>query len=133
MSGNPTANVCSKKLESPGQIGYLHPIQPGGTLEVMNLTEQIEAVVAEADFGAPSARKTGRHPSWPYVPVVLTEDTSGQHQAQVLAQAYATRPEAVAAAERHIFKLRRQVARHLADFRYRALREKYGLPREIPV
>lgn len=92
-----------------------------------DLQEQIERAVAAADLGLPMARKGGRNPKFPYVPVVK----HGEQTAQVLGLAYATHGEAVAAAVRYIAQQRRSLARHLAEPRYRALREQYGLQREI--
>ena len=98
----------------------------------MTLTSDIERVVAEADFGEASARKSGRNPQWPYVPVIRwTDDTGRTHDRQVLIRAYATRDEAVEAARRNIEAQRADLASKLADPRYRALRERYGLPKEI--
>jgi hypothetical protein len=76
---------------------------------------------ASADFGQPSARKTGRNPEWPYVPVIM----HGYRQQQVLGLAYATRQEAIAAAENHIQGLREDLERKLNLPNYRALRAKY--------
>lgn len=101
------------------------------------LAEQIERVVADLDLGTPSARKGGRRDEWPYVPVVVSNSTApgggvGTGQvSQVKGLAYATRAEAVAAAERYIEAQRAILATHLGERQYRALREQYGLPREI--
>jgi hypothetical protein len=66
------------------------------------------------------------------VPIVVTTDTTGMdHETQLLGLAYPTRIEALARAARHTDALREQLARHLANPRYRALREQHGLPREI--
>lgn len=92
----------------------------------------IQETAAGADFGRAWATKRGRNKSWPYVPVIVTTDqvgTDSQHQIKGLA--YATRDEAVQAAQDHIDRARRTLAEHLADPRHRALRESYGLPREI--
>jgi len=99
----------------------------------MSLTSDIERVVAAANFGEPSAAKRGRNPSWPYVPVItgLGHFGDGSGQRQIRGLAFATRDEAVAAAKRHIAQQRAELARHLAEPRYRALRESYGLPREV--
>lgn len=101
------------------------------------LAEQIEQVVADLDLGTASARKGGRRSEWPYVPVILSNSTApgggvGKGQAaQIKGLAYATRDEAVAAAQRHLDAERASLARKMAEPRYRALREQYGLPREI--
>lgn len=91
------------------------------------LTDRIVEVVNSANLGQPTARKSGRTDRWPYVPVI----DHGTHVEQIRGLAYATRPEAMYAAERHLDQARATLARHLAEPRYRALREQYGLPREI--
>lgn len=90
-------------------------------------------VAAATDFGSASARKTGRNPAWPYVPVVLepADDAGRTFQRQIRARAFATRAEAVAYAERHIAQRRRDLEAKLADPRYRALRSFHGLPAEM--
>jgi hypothetical protein len=100
----------------------------------MTLAVDIERVAAEADFGQPSARKGGRDPRWPYVPIVklTTYGLNAAETSQVRGLAYATREEAVAAAARHIAAQRADLAAKLVEPRHRALRESYGLPREIP-
>jgi hypothetical protein len=92
------------------------------------ITAAVDAYDARVGRSTPTARKTGRNPKWPYVPVLIL---SGGQQQQIRGLAYATRPEAIAAAERHIAAIRRRVERDLADPACRALREHYGLPREI--
>ena len=94
-----------------------------------HLTSQIEEAVASVDFGTASARKRGRNPDYPYVPVI--ERPNGTTSNPVRGRAYATRTEAVAAAQRQIDGRRRQLSDQLAQPRYRALREAYGLPREL--
>ena len=89
-----------------------------------------EQAADAADFGTPSARKAGRNPRFPYVPVVKVSPLRPTTR-QIKGYAYATRNEALAHAERHIANARRTLARQLADPRYRALREQHGLPREI--
>lgn len=51
-----------------------------------------------------SARKTGRNPQWPFVPVVICTpgDGSRGHTTQPRGKAFATREEAVAYADRYI-------------------------------
>lgn len=51
---------------------------------------------AECDFGKPSARKSGRNPKWPYVPVIVSP--TGR-TTQIRMRAFATRAEAVAYSE----------------------------------
>lgn len=92
-----------------------------------------EAVAGAADFGQPSARKTGRRAEWPFVPVLLVTDPSNgvQSQQQLKGVAFATRAEAVDYATEHVAQARRALAERLAEPRNRALREQYGLPREL--
>jgi hypothetical protein len=92
------------------------------------MTTTPERAAEAADLGRPSARKAGRDPRWPYVPVVITTDDTGmEHQRQVLNRAHETRAEAVTAAERFIERDRAQLRRKLADPRYRLLRAQYGV------
>lgn len=87
----------------------------------------------EPDFGQPSARKTGRDPRWPYVPVIKHSGTSTAPKPwveQIRGLAFATRPEALSCAEAHITKLRARFAEKLADPKMRALRAYYGAPRQ---
>lgn len=74
-----------------------------------------------------SARKGGRDPRWPWVPVIRR----GDHTAQVKGMAFATRDEAVDYAQLVLDAEAASLARKLADPRYRALREQHGLPREL--
>jgi hypothetical protein len=100
----------------------------------MTITEtgQITEAVAAANFGVASAAKRGRNAKWPYVPIVITTNNVGKvSTAQILGVAYATREEALERARRHIDACRGDLARKLADPRMRALREQYGLPREV--
>lgn len=93
----------------------------------------IERAVAARDFGVAAARKTGRNPRFPYVPVVRRTDpeTGRTFDAQILARAFEHRAAALAFAERHLALARARTRESLADRRYRALREDYGLPREL--
>ena len=100
-----------------------------------DLAEQIAAAVdaAFATYTA-EARKGGRRPEWPYVPIVrITDPTApyGGGTSQVKGLAYATRDEAVDAARRQIDAERATLAAKLADPTHRALREYHGLPRDI--
>jgi hypothetical protein len=98
----------------------------------MSLETDIQAAAERADFGEPSARKGGRNPKWPHVPlVVTTEDTGRQHEQQLKGVAFQTRQEAIDHARKHIENARKNLAKQLADPRMRALREQHGLPREI--
>jgi|ERR1700721_2031758 len=98
----------------------------------MSLIDQIDTLVAGMDFGKATAAKRGRNPKWPYVPIV---DHAGeaikQSTEQLQGFAFETRDEAILFAERTIIKRREMLAYHLAQPRYRALREQYGLPKNI--
>jgi hypothetical protein len=81
---------------------------------------------AGADLGTASARKTGRNPEWPYVPVIIT-DIGRPSQGQILGRAFKTRAEAIAYAEAHIARARASLESKLAQPRFRALRAQYGI------
>jgi hypothetical protein len=103
----------------------------------MNAGEMIAEAVAAADFGKASARKAGRDPRWPYVPIIdwseqFAREGGFQQTEQIRGLAYATREEAVAVAEEHIERGRRTLESQLWQPRYRALRQHHGLPRELP-
>ena len=100
----------------------------------------IAEAVAATNFGVASARKRGSNSDFPYVPVIehgrrssWSAWVSGEVTTRnpVKGAAYATREDAVAAAQRHIDAQRADLAAKLADPRYRALREHHGLPREL--
>lgn len=95
-------------------------------------TTRIQEAAAGADFGRAWARKSGRTERLPYVPVlVVKNDVGTEIQCQIRGLAYISRGDAVEAAQRHIDRARADLAERLADPRQRALREQYGLPREI--
>lgn len=92
------------------------------------------AAAAYAGYKA-TARKSGRRREWPYVPV-LDRDPSERgfdrvHRLSVRGLAYATREEAVAAAERHLTGLVVSLEKRLRDPRHRALRQQHNLPTEL--
>lgn len=94
----------------------------------MTTQQNIEDAVAAAEWGKPSAAKRGRNPAFPYVPVVVYPARTAN-----LAQgrAYSTREEAVAFCQKHIEHCKQITIARLAEPRNRALREQYGLPRDI--
>lgn len=96
-------------------------------------TEQIEAAVHTA-YGHYKAQtvKRGRNPAFPYVPIYRFADSNGNAQTtQIKGKAFANRDDAIAYAQRYINALKRTMRDHLQEPRYRALREEFGLPREI--
>jgi hypothetical protein len=98
----------------------------------MILREQIETVVASVHFGTATAAKRGRNPKWPYVPIIdRSEDRVRQSTEQLQGFAFETREEAILFAERTMARRREMLAYHLAQPRYRLLREQYGLPGNI--
>ena len=102
----------------------------------MTFDEQVDDAVARdrAMVGA-SAAKRGRNPRWPYVPVLVylpTPDAPRGYTTQIRGLAFATRPEAVAAAEAHLDRASASLRRDLLLPNHRALREHHGLPRELP-
>lgn len=101
----------------------------------MNAAEWDQAIaeaVAAAPRGRASAAKRGRRAEWPYVPVVIrTDDVGVERSGQVLGVAFATREEAVAAAQASIDAAGESLARKLGQRQHRALREAHGLPREL--
>lgn len=86
------------------------------------MTTAIEAA-ASASIGEPSARKTGRDPRWPYVPVLASD---GQTR-QILGLAFKTREEAIQAATDHVEAWRADLLSKLVQARFRALRAQYGV------
>jgi hypothetical protein len=92
----------------------------------------IEAAVARAIIGTPDAVKRGRTQAWPYVPIIrLNHATGFAKTQQIMGKAFAAREEAIAYAARVIEARRADMRQKLIDPRYRALREQFGLPREI--
>ncbi|WP_084398319.1 hypothetical protein [Henriciella aquimarina] len=91
--------------------------------------------VAEQRFGewTAEARKAGRRPEWPYVPIIRMRKCNccGPQTQQVQGRAYETREEALACAERVIERMKADFIAKLLNPRYRALRESVGMPSEI--
>lgn len=105
------------------------------TAPPIDLPAAVDVVLASHPFGRASAAKRGRNPNWPWVPVVdYGEQAIGPNATrtkQIPGRAYATRDEAVACAERCISRAREHMRARFLDPCCRALREQYGLPREI--
>lgn len=82
-----------------------------------------------------TARKSGRRAEWPYVPVIDRDPgergCDRVHKLSVRGLAFATREEAVAAAEMHLAGLVTFLDKRLRDPRHRALRQQHGLPTEL--
>jgi hypothetical protein len=98
-------------------------------LSQLELMQKANEIAAAVDCGRISAAKRGRNPKFPYVPVI----DFGTRTEQVRCLAYVTREEALAAAAATIQARRNDLRQKLMDPRYRALREQYGLPRDIKV
>lgn len=98
------------------------------------VSEAIERWRAEA--GTPDAAKRGRNPVFPYVPIINhTETLKGgatrNRTEQVRGFAYITRDEAVQKAQAVIDGRVEYFKRKIDERGARALREQYGLPREL--
>jgi hypothetical protein len=101
---------------------------------MVNLSAEIARVVEALDLGTPSARKGGRNPKFPYVPVIDNRRPDLPHggsTTQIKGLAYESREEAVEAASQHIESVRARIARQLGERPFRALRVAHGLPAEI--
>jgi hypothetical protein len=99
----------------------------------MTLAEQIEKVITSRNWGKPSARKGGRNPKWPWVPIInYGEDWRSRTRTyQPRGVAFETREQAVEYASKAIAGQMELYRRMLHCPRQRAMREQYGLPREI--
>ncbi|MPZ58418.1 MAG: hypothetical protein GEU91_18385 [Rhizobiales bacterium] len=100
-----------------------------------SLTEQVDSILRQYPFGRASAAKRGRNPNWPWVPIIdygkQKVSVHATRTAQIRNRAYRTREEACACARQCIDEATAHLRSHLLDPRYRALREQYGLPREL--
>jgi hypothetical protein len=104
-----------------------------GAPQMADLATAIAQIVTAQDFGEANAAKRGRNPRWPYVPVIHhARPNSSTRTEQIVPMAFATRAEAVEYAAKVIEARREHLRSQLAEPRHRALREKYGLPRDIP-
>jgi hypothetical protein len=77
-----------------------------------------------------NASKRGRNPRYPYVPIIITDDTRApgrKHQSQIQAVAYATRDEAVGYAQMTINFWRDRFRKQLIDPRMNAIRRQWGV------
>lgn len=98
----------------------------------MDLQAQATAIAEAFPIGTPSAVKRGRDPKWPYVALLTNYlGHDGASHNPMGRRAYATRQEAVAAAETYVAAFRADFKTKILDPGQRALREQYGLPRDI--
>lgn len=89
-----------------------------------------DEAAALAELGKASAAKRGRTDRLPYVPVILHATGGigdGPHTEQARGLAFATRAEAVAAAQRTIDRRRATLAKRLTRPNLRSLRELHGV------
>ena len=91
-----------------------------------------EAVEACYGRTRATARKSGRNPGWPYVPVVHHPPCIGLSAIDgrteiIRGRAFATRPEAVNYAQRVINARKAKMATDLAEPRMRAFRAQWGV------
>src|SRR5690348_15219242 len=104
----------------------------------MDVRAELDAAIQRAidrdHFGKPTARKGGRNPKWPYVPVVRRTTGGkggGGYDQQLKGKASAPRPEAVDCARHKIELSYRALRSQLLKVGNRPLREQHGLPREL--
>jgi hypothetical protein len=83
------------------------------------------------NFGKPRARKDGRNPAFPYVPIInygrQLIGRSMTRTEQIRGKAFETPEQAAEYAGKIIEARKLDLAAKLADPRYRALRDKYGI------
>lgn len=95
-------------------------------------TRTIDEAVQECFAGhVAAARKAGRNPRYPYVPIIKTPDTfvpGKLREAQIRGRAHATRDAALACAENQIDRFRKNMREKLSDPTYRVYREQWGVP-----
>ena len=97
----------------------------------MTAAEVERAVEAAYGHYRPEAVKRGRNPAFPYVPVIRVADLGAGQTTQIPKRAFATRDEALNCARRQIDAYKSHFRKRVADPRCRALREQWGLPREL--
>lgn len=91
------------------------------------LADQIDAVLQRMDLGEAIARKVGRDPVWPYVPIIKYK----AHTKQIMNRAFTTREAAIECAQQVIDKQREANRVMFLTPRYRAFRQQWGLPENI--
>lgn len=100
--------------------------------------EAIDAAIEKyrSEAGYAAAQKRGRNPKFPYVPIIMhtVGGVCGNgYQEQLLGRAFIDRAGAVAHAQFVLDVRAKAFERQLRDPRFRAMREQYGLPHELPV
>jgi len=123
------AVIARERYGATARVAY-EIRKPDGAADtpVAGIAERITAAVEAKDWGTPGAVKRGNDPRWPYVGIIKL---NGRTRNPLGRRAYATREEAIAAVKAHIEHLKATEREKLAEPRYRALRETYGLPSEI--
>lgn len=93
----------------------------------------VEAAIANKNFGTAKAVKRGRTADRPYVPVIDYgyRGFDKVHSKQIKGKAFATKEDAIACAERAIEHHRESLKQRLLDPRHRLLRAQYGLPETL--
>jgi hypothetical protein len=94
--------------------------------------EQLDTAV-NAAYGhyRADAVKRGRNPAYPHVPIYRYNGPGRAQTKQLQGRAYAERADAINCAQRYIDLLKDQMRDRLQHPGSRALREQWGLPREL--
>lgn len=79
------------------------------------------------------ARRAGRNPNYPYIPIVVTSHDNGWNRttAVIRGYAFATRDEAVQFARDTVHHRRQKLIDQLLKPNQRAHRTRYGLPADL--
>lgn len=129
--------MSSSPGETPADAGVsvwdeLQEREAAQAAEIRSLLgDQVDRIAASVNFGEATASKRGRTAARPYVPVIRhTSPNSKTTTTQLRGLAYPTREEALERARKEIAGYRARLAKDLCSPRKRAMREKYGLPRD---